>query len=120
MTGDIDDPNLEPLLVRPGKTQLCETKIDCDLSLLFLGQPIRVGSRECFYQGAFAVIDMPRGREDEVLFHAFLTPELAIPSERSSRRHPERSEGPLTGRLITHCTRAYSRLRLWGPSLRSE
>src|SRR5882757_585525 len=67
VTGDIDDSNLEPLLVRPDKTQLCETEIDCDLSLLFLGQPVRVGSSERFYQGAFAVIDMPRGREDEVL-----------------------------------------------------
>jgi hypothetical protein len=69
VTGHIDDSNLEPLLVRPGKTQLCETEIDCDLSLLFLGQPIGVGSRERFYQGALAVIDMPRGREDEVLLH---------------------------------------------------
>ena len=66
VTGHIDDSNVEPLLVRTGKIQLCEAEIDCDLSLLFLGQPIRIGSRERFYQRTFAVIDMTRSREDEM------------------------------------------------------
>jgi len=57
------------LLIKPGKVQLCETEIDCDLSLLFLGQPIWIGSRQCLYQGTFTVIDMPCSREDEMLLH---------------------------------------------------
>src|SRR5207249_10091949 len=66
VTGYIDDSNVEPLFVRPGKSQLCETEIDCDLPLLFLGQPIRINSRERFDKRAFAVIDVTGSRENEM------------------------------------------------------
>jgi hypothetical protein len=57
---------VELLSVWPGKIQLREAEVDCDLPLLFLGQPIRVGSRERFYQRAFAVIDMAGSGQDEM------------------------------------------------------
>ena len=66
VTRYIDDSNVEPLLVGPGNIQLCEAEIDCDLSRLFLGEPIRIGSRERFHQCTFSVIDMTRGRQDEM------------------------------------------------------
>src|SRR4029077_5326420 len=62
----IDDSNVEPLLIRPGNIELCEAEIDCDLSRLFLGEPIRVGSRERFHQCTLSVIDVARGRQDEM------------------------------------------------------
>jgi hypothetical protein len=90
VTGHIDDSDVEPLLVRPDEIQLCEPEIDRDLSLLFLREPIGVRSCERFYQRAFAVIDMPGRRQDEMFLH-----DLAAALEM--QRHPERSEGPHTG-----------------------
>ena len=66
VTGHIDDSNMEPLLLGPDNIQLCEAEIDCDLSRLFFGEPIRVDSRERFHQCTFSVIDMTRGRQDEM------------------------------------------------------
>jgi hypothetical protein len=94
VTGDIDDSDVEPLLVRPGEIQLCEPEVDRDLSLLFLRQPIGVCSCERFYQRTFAVIDMPGRRQDE-MFRCHYS--RAKNEQLTFSRHPERSEGPLTG-----------------------
>src|SRR5262245_25052763 len=71
VTGHIDDSNVEPLFVSSGKIQLGETEIYCNLPLLFLGEPIRVGSRERLYQRTFAMVNVTRSRKNEMFFHDF-------------------------------------------------
>jgi hypothetical protein len=50
------------------ENQLGKAELDGDLPRFFLGQAIRIGSREGFNQRALAVIDVTGSRENEMLF----------------------------------------------------
>jgi hypothetical protein len=66
MAWNINDACVNLFASRRGQIQFSETKIDCDVSLLFFRQPIGICSSQRFYQCALAMIDVPRGRNDEM------------------------------------------------------
>ncbi len=65
VSGHVDDAELHALTGR----EFGEPEVDRDPSLLLLPKPIRVHTRECSHEGGLAVIDVPRGAEDERAAH---------------------------------------------------
>src|SRR5205807_10544292 len=57
---DIDDSRLRHI----GKVQMSKAQIDGDPALLFLLQPVRILSHQCFDQTGLPVIDVAGGADD--------------------------------------------------------
>ena len=65
VTGHVDDLDREPA----GLLQKGEAEVDGDPSGLLFGQPVGVDTGQGLDEGGLAVIDVPRGADDDVFGH---------------------------------------------------
>ena len=68
VTGNIDNPSVNVVAVRPGKIQSSEPEINRDPARFFFRQPIGIGPSERFDQCTLAMIDVTGGPDDEMMF----------------------------------------------------
>src|ERR1700694_1849568 len=83
VTRDIDNSGMDLLAVRSVEIQFGKSEIDCDLPGLLFRQTIGVAAGERFDQCALAVIDVARGRDDEML-HPFAVQTVRMASTTRS------------------------------------